>query len=432
MYQDDDIGYVVDDEFNNVDDSQMNNNEFNNDSNFDNNYNDDYDNSSKNKRSKWLIIILGIVLIILLFILFKSCDKKELNPQINIENEKVYIKLNDTSLIQVTLVNNDNNNILWQSLNEEIVRVDNNGNATGIKLGKTNVLATYVHSNYQNYSDECEVFVHLGEKDINLVDILVDGEIKIKKGNTSNINLTYSPNNAFVYDIKYTSLDTNIVTISENGMITANNVGKTTINIVVNENISKTINVEVYEENINQENNNNSNVTVNTKPTSVKFKESKLDVMVNTEKSLSYTISPNNAKDYKVTFENSNNTVLRIDNNGKIKGLSVGTSTVKIIVNGTLTDNIVINVIPYTIKVEKIVLKSNVNVNLNIGGTSQINYEISPTDASNKVVGFTSSNNSVAEVNENGLIKANGSGSCVITIKTQDGNKTYKINVVVN
>lgn len=426
MYQDDDIGYVVDDEFDN---NQTNNNEFIEENSFDDNYNNGYENNSKNKGSKWLIIILGIILIILLFILFKGCGKKELNPQINIENEEIYIKLSNTSLIAVTLINNDNNNILWQSLNEEVVKVDNNGNATGIKIGKTSVLATYVHSNYQNYSDDCDVFVHYGEKNVNLNDILVNSELRIKKGNSSSIDLNYSPNNAFVYDIKYTSLDSNIASISEDGIVTANNIGKTTITIMVNENLNKTINVEVYEENNNQGNN---NISVNNKPTSVKFKENKIDVMVNTEKNLSYTISPNNAKDYKVTFENSNNTILRIDKNGKIKGLSVGTSTVKVIVNDTLTDTIVINVIPYTISVEKIILKSNVNVNLSVGGTSQINYEISPNDASNKVVSFTSSNNSVAEVNENGLIKANGSGSCIITIKTQDGNKTYKINVVVN
>lgn len=431
MYQDDDIGYVIDDQF---DDSQINNNEFDEENIFDNNYNDDYENNPKSTGGKWVIIILSIILIILLFVLFKSFGKKEVNPQINIEKDQVYIKLSDTSLIQFNLINNDNNNIFWQSLNEEIVKVDNNGNATGINLGKTSVLATYVHSNYQNYFDECDVFVHYGEQNVNLVDVLVESEIRIKKGNTSSIDLNYSPSNALVYNIKYTILDNSIATISEDGKINANNVGKTTINIIVNEKINKTVNLEVYEENSNQENNNqeNNNVSVNKKPTSVKFKVSKIDVMVNTEKGLLYTISPNTAKDYKVRFENSNNTILKIDNSGKIKGLSVGTSTIKIIVNDTLTDTIVVNVIPYTIPVEKIILKSNVNVKLNVGGTSQINYEISPTDASNKVVSFTSSNNNVAEVNENGVIKANGKGNCIITIKTQDGNKTYKINVAVN
>ena len=427
MYQDDDIGYVIDD---NSEEYIENNNQVD-DVSIHEDYNDlSYENNnSKSGINKWIVIILAVVLITLIIILFMSRRKDEGIPNINIIDEQVYVKLENTINIPIQLENADNSNIEWQSLNEDLVTVDNNGNAYGVKLGKTNILSTYIHSNFQSYSDECEIYIYQGDKDSKLVDINVNGNIKIKKGNMANIEISYNPSNAFIYSIEYKISDSNIIDVT-NGIINAKNVGKGTITVIVNENISKNIEVEVYEEEINT--GNNDNPVISTKPTSVKFDDEKMNIMVNVTKKLSYKVLPSSSKNYKVTFENDNNTVLRVNNDGTIKGLSVGTSTVTIKVNGTLTDTILVNVEPFVVNVDSITLKSSSNVNLSIGGTNQIRYEISPVDASDKVVKFTSSNNSVATVDENGLIKAVGSGNCVITVKTSNEKKSVKINVNVN
>ena len=428
MYQDDDIGYVIDD---NSEEYIENNNQVD-DVSIHEDYNDlSYENNnSKSSINKWIVIILAIVLIILIIILFMSRSKDEGIPNINIIDEQVYVKLENTINIPIQLENADNSNIEWQSLNEKLVTVDNNGNAFGVKLGKTTVLATYIHSNFQSYSDECDIYVYQGDKNSKLIDISVNNTLKIKKGNMANVEVSYNPSNAFIYSIEYKTSASDIASV-DNGIISANNVGRATITVIVNENISKNIEVEVYEEDTKPENNDN-NPVVNTKPTSVKFDNEKMNIMVNVTKKLSYKVSPSSSKNYKVTFENSNNTVLKVNSDGTIKGLSVGTSTVTIKVNDTLTDTIVVNVEPFVVNVEGITLKSSSNVNLNIGGTNQIKYEISPNDASNKVVTFHSNNNSVATVDENGLIKAVGSGNCVITVKTSNENKSVKINVNVN
>ena len=44
----------------------------------------------------------------------------------------------------------------------------------------------------------------------------------------------------------------------------------------------------------------------------------------------SYTISPSNATNKNVTYKSSNTSVATVDNNGKITGVSVGTSTITI------------------------------------------------------------------------------------------------------
>ena len=54
-----------------------------------------------------------------------------------------------------------------------------------------------------------------------------------------------------------------------------------------------------------------------------------------------------------------------------------------------------------------------------------------PEDAENKVVNWNSSDNNVAEVNNNGTITAKLAGTVLITVTTADGNKTANCTVTV-
>jgi uncharacterized protein YjdB len=67
---------------------------------------------------------------------------------------------------------------------------------------------------------------------------------------------------------------------------------------------------------------------------------------------------------------------------------------------------------------------SPASVNLNIGSNQQLTEAISPDDAGNLAVSWTSSNTNVAEVNDNGLVTALSAGSAVITLTSLDGGVT--------
>ena len=56
---------------------------------------------------------------------------------------------------------------------------------------------------------------------------------------------------------------------------------------------------------------------------------------------------------------------------------------------------------------------------------------VSPKNATNTVVSWSSSNSSVASVDDNGIVTANDFGSAVITVKTADGGFTATCNVTV-
>ena len=70
------------------------------------------------------------------------------------------------------------------------------------------------------------------------------------------------------------------------------------------------------------------------------------------------------------------------------------------------------------------------SVELGVGASKKVNAIAEPTDATNKLMEFTSSNEKVAKVRQDGLITATGVGSTTITITC--GDITKKVQVTVN
>lgn len=87
-------------------------------------------------------------------------------------------------------------------------------------------------------------------------------------------------------------------------------------------------------------------------------------------------------------------------------------------------------VVDNVVSVESIAF-SDAEISLMAGSVHQVEFTIMPENATNKNVTWTSSNSSVATVNEFGLITAVAEGNAIITAETEDGNKSDEINVVV-
>ena len=66
-----------------------------------------------------------------------------------------------------------------------------------------------------------------------------------------------------------------------------------------------------------------------------------------------------------------------------------------------------------------------------IGGTQTLRHTITPSNATNKNVTWSTSVPTVASVN-NGIVTANANGTTVITIRTTDGGYTDTCTVTVN
>lgn len=85
---------------------------------------------------------------------------------------------------------------------------------------------------------------------------------------------------------------------------------------------------------------------------------------------------------------------------------------------------------PTTVPVTGVTITNCVS-SLKVGQTGTIVWSVSPNNATDISVTFTSSDTSVATVSSTGVVTANAVGSAVITVKTTDGNYTDTCNVDV-
>ena len=74
---------------------------------------------------------------------------------------------------------------------------------------------------------------------------------------------------------------------------------------------------------------------------------------------------------------------------------------------------------------------SQSELTLNVNESVALNATVSPENASNKNVSWSSSDETVATVDTNGLVKALKEGTTTITVKTEDGEKTATCSVTV-
>ncbi|MCX7987227.1 MAG: alpha-amylase family glycosyl hydrolase, partial [Bacteroidales bacterium] len=72
------------------------------------------------------------------------------------------------------------------------------------------------------------------------------------------------------------------------------------------------------------------------------------------------------------------------------------------------------------------------SASLFVGQTLLLTATISPSNATNQNVTWSSSNNAIATVSSTGLVTANAAGTATITVRTEDGNKTATSTITVS
>ncbi len=141
-------------------------------------------------------------------------------------------------------------------------------------------------------------------------------------------------------------------------------------------------------------------------------------VSVGGTSSIKYELFPLENSNLKLNWSSSNTEVINVDDNGKIKTLSVGSATIKLTAENGVMNTIKIDVI---IPVEKLIVDST-SIKLEKGKTKDLNVTIMPEEATDKTITWTSSKPKVATV-QDGKVKAIKKGKTVITAVSTNGKK---------
>ena len=130
---------------------------------------------------------------------------------------------------------------------------------------------------------------------------------------------------------------------------------------------------------------------------------------------------PSDADDISIIWKSGNESIVSVNDQGIITGISSGEAMVYAIskANPEILDSCQVMVIKH---VESINLSFN-QIELNgLGQTKQITPIVLPEDATDKSVRWSSSNESVCFVTDNGTAIAMGEGTAVVLALTNDGN----------
>ena len=235
-------------------------------------------------------------------------------------------------------------------------------------------------------------------------------------GGTLPLSVTYSPENASIKAVTWSSGNEKAATVDENGVVTGVGKGTAMIKATAADGSKRTATFQV---------------TVQQQPESITLKETSVAVNVGSYKTLTATVLPAATNDKNVTWASSDEGVATVNAKGRVTPVAPGTCVIT-----CRSKNYPDVCATATVEVRQLVTKitfADKDVSFNVGDTCQLFWQISPANATNTALTFKSSNEKVATVNDSGQVTGLKKGSCTITATAADGSgkkATVKISVL--
>ena len=324
--------------------------------------------------------------------------------EISLNNTEATIERQSTLRLTATVLpeNCRNNTLKWTSDNEEIATVDENGQVTAVGVGEANITA--IAADGSGVTATCKVTVT--PKLVTSV-TLDQSELTIERTYTAQLSATITPEDADNRTVSWTSDNEEVATVDENGLVTAVSVGEANITATAVDGSGVTATCKV---------------TVSPKlVTSVILDESELTIKKSFTTQLTATVAPDDADNLGLTWTSDNEEVAIVDENGLVTAVSAGKANITATaVDGSgVTATCKVTVTPKLVT-SVILDESELTIEKNF--TEQLTATVAPDDADNLSLTWTSDNEEVATVDENGLVTAVGEGTATITATANDGS----------
>ena len=296
--------------------------------------------------------------------------------------------------------------ITWTSSNDNVVQVNQQGLVKGISNG----LATVTAKTENGCTAQCRIVVGATIAGINLAPSNSAIEIEEKL----QINATIEPNTS-EETLIWVSSNSKVATVDQNGLVTGKSHGTVTITATGRDSMVA----------------NSVKVTVQTAPKSVALNITNKTIDLSSNErifQLVGTISPSTANVYThLKYTSSDKTVADVDENtGRVTALKNGTATITATTQNGKSASCTVTV---TTAITSLTV-SPTSKTLKTGETVQLTATKNPSTATEGIT-WTSSNSSVATVDQNGLVIAKGSGTATITVKSSTGGKSATCTITV-
>ncbi len=240
--------------------------------------------------------------------------------------------------------------------------------------------------------------------------------VNLEVNGTEQLTATVQPANADNKNVSWTSSNTAVATVSDNGLVTAIGAGTATITVTTEDGgKTTTCTVEV------------SAPAAPIPVTAISLSDATVSIGNTTTLAVTYTPADANTGKAITTWTSSNTAVATVAN-GVVTGVAAGTATITATTEGGISNTCTVTV--NEVAVTGVSLDKT-TASLQIGGTTTLTATVSPADATNKNVTWTTSDANVATVN-NGTVTAVNAGSATITVTSAaDPTKTASCAVTV-
>ena len=283
----------------------------------------------------------------------------------------------------------------WSSSDNSVFTVME-GKVKGLKAGKAKLTATIKGT---NVFSEIEIIVKPvlpSAIELNIT----SGQVEL--GQTIKLIAKIKPDNTTDKDLVWESSDSNIASVVD-GEVIGKKEGEVVITVKTKEgSISGTAKIKVF--------------TV--KATKITLNQTQVEIMPGQSFVLTAEVSPQNTHNKDLVWSSSNSLIATVDQYGNVIGKKEGEVVITVKTKeGSISATAKIKV--FTVKATKITLNET-QVELMAGQSFGLTAEVSPQNTQNKGIVWSSSNSSIATVDQYGNVIAKTEGTVQITAKSSE------------
>lgn len=264
------------------------------------------------------------------------------------------------------------------------------------------------HYSTFDHSERTHIAVHLSWE---------DGAVDLNGGKAeARIKAKVFPINLENPDIEWESSDEDIAAVDGEGRIEATNPGK----------------VEISASLVNYDRTSKASLEVRQPVSNIFLPTSTITLYMNgSGRQLKARVFPENATNKNVVWKSRNTKIARVDSEGSVKPVGVGmTEIIATTEDGGFEGRCFVTVVNSSVDVETLSVKNEADMKIKVGESVNAIVTVSPSNARNKTLKWSSDNEAVAAVSQTGRIRGVGDGTANITVESVNGKKqTFSVEV---
>ena len=338
--------------------------------------------------------------------------------EIMLSEKELQIPLGTQADLTVTVMpeNVTNSKVEWSSSDETVATVQK-GRIKGVTAGKCDI--TCKATDDSGVEAVCHVKVVIPVKGITpnekQVILLVGATDELA---TAMLTYTVSPEDAYWQNVTWESSNEEIVEVGTDGTVKGKVPGKAVVTVYTTQPDSK-VKAQIQ-------------ITVQQAITGIELDTKKLSIPVRKNAPIKATVAPENATNKKLTWTSSDESIAKVNAQGTVTGVSAG----KAQITATAVDGTEVAAtceVTVFVPVSKVTINEGRQYAVPAGLTHTFTATVVPEDATNRGLVWTSSDETVATVDQNGTVTGVSFGKATITATASDGsNVVGTIAIVIN